>query len=137
MNDDLDSKSDSELNEIFAVEVMGKILYEDKQPGANGRKYWEEDGGSTVFYLPDQTFCADANAVLPWIEVQADTAPHQQAAAQFNGTEWSVVLFTDFDCPHPGSRRGVASTFARAAVIAIIRVKRANTAPLISGSKPQ
>ncbi len=126
-DDGLDAKSDSELNELFAVEVLRKTLFTDERPGGKKRKYWEENGGSTVFYLPDQTFCTDANAVLPWLEKGFVTAYRGDGISEVIGETASWTIHVRFADAAPGnSHTATAPTFARAAVICLLRAKRAS-----------
>jgi hypothetical protein len=67
MSDDLDALTNTELNQLFARQVCGFIVKAAPKKDCGywvrvpGRQHWS--GG------PD--FCADANAVLPWLEKHA------------------------------------------------------------------
>lgn len=106
MSDDLDYKSDAELNELFAVELAGMEQVT--------RALWAFPGD-----LPQSlTFCASADAVLPWLE------KHRYLRILFcreTPVRWEVAKE---DSP---TVYAVASSFPRAAVIALIRAKRATT----------
>ncbi len=63
-------------------------------------------------------FCADANAVLPWLEKEHEVSKVFECGEWFVGIERSVT--------HEGSfASATAKTLARAAVIALLRAKRA------------
>ncbi len=129
MSDDLDNKSDAELNELFAVEVAGW------QVGNHGL-FWDSDnreahiikGGllhqkRTAMGLPSEPqfcvdFCTDANAVLLWLEKGAWNL-------WFEGKQWYRVTV---EVGLVGEYDGHAPTFARAAVLALIRGARAKRA---------
>lgn len=134
MNDDLDQKTDAELNEIFAVEVAGLRKVPAEDYGADG--FWEKvphpralvSGGR--FTLP--FFSTDANAVLPYI--------HEFGLQKFPGGEpyyfeakspicreqgWMLRLMFAHHDGDIVSEQTEAPTFARAACIALIRAKRA------------
>lgn len=130
MTDDLDNKTDRELNEIFAEEVAGWTPH-------RGLMHTEFSRGSE--WLTDAPrFCTDANAVLPWLGnhhwrgnsngcsgSNSDRYPHYTIFV----TERPVA-----ECPERFGREHcgdsfvgdlIAPSFARAAVIALIRAKRA------------
>ncbi len=89
--DNLDSKTDAGLDELFAVEVTGAR----RTP----------------------PFCADANAVLPWLEKCAEVSSVFEDGSWFVGIEEKPASHTSFVCAS-------SLTFARAAVIALLRAKR-------------
>ncbi len=108
MNDNLDTLSDAQLNDAFAVEVMTLLCTEG---------HWHSKPvfpGAAVTHHRIHMLCADANAVLPWLE------KHGHAGAEFRGGSWFVFLWSMADVP-----QATAPTFARAAVIALLRAKRA------------
>lgn len=104
--DGLEQKTDAELNEIFVAEVCDVKFFDD---GVN-------------HHLTTWPFCSDANAVLPWLEKQRwHTAPRYPAEPYSVAVRLPpgvLVGGVDWDA-------GQAPTFARAAVIALIRAKRA------------
>src|SRR6185436_12944295 len=135
MNDDLDSKTDAELNELFAVEVAeifkivpitsfhkrkgiaalfrGDVIKrEGSQPYTPEAIRWK-DGKYGGDKIPD--FCADATAVIPqlnrgrWNSYFEGEAIHRVTVERGLIGEWD----------------GNAPTFERAAVIALLRAKRA------------
>lgn len=121
--DDLDSKSDRELDELFAVEVGCHI-----RP-AKGHRLIAEDGyllildrkGKRVSKHATPAVTTDANAVLPWLSKFIWEA--QGHAVGFGNTcrVWlpgTVVLEVK-------SHAGSSPTFPRAAVLALLRAKRA------------
>lgn len=125
--DDLDHKTDEELNELFAVEVAG-WTYRTFPDGALPHvKHWQDAVQNTVSLHTQGAFCASADAVLPYLDafmwVARNTldcgrfAEHLSVPAE-NGLH-SVKVITD-GIEHVG----VASTFARAAVLALIRAKK-------------
>lgn len=106
--DNLDTLSDAELNECFAVEVAGWTSYD-------GRRLISPQPRRRIVIPPDFVF--DANAVLPWLEKAGNPKIHW---AYFGDPEWQVSLF-----PNGTEVVAIAPTFARAAAIALIRAKRA------------
>lgn len=103
--DNLDTLSDAELNECFAVEVAG----------------FDEPLVKTVFKNPelvhlraDMNFSADANTVLPFL------AKHVLWTSGFSACRGGFWI--EIDHKHEAE----APAFARAACIALIRAKRAS-----------
>ncbi len=97
MTDNLDTLSDAELNRAFTIEVTGEHFT----------------------HGTEEKFCTDANAVLHWLEKAGswtqDFDPFVPIPMRYR------VYLRRFDI------EGVASIPARAAVIALIRAKRAQT----------
>ncbi len=146
MTDDLDSKSDGELNELFSVEVAGFVLFtgvgEPPMSEAQRAEPWCQRTRDGIFYIGEpyklshhhapQTwgymwtrpkYCADANAVLPWLK-------KWHSGHGWNG-ETYVVTVTHLN-PHLRESRqwfGMSPSFARASVIALLRAKRAEQKP--------
>lgn len=117
MSDDLDTKTDAQLDELFAVEVAGWHRQEERWPSQPYTRWtWRDKPGGDIRAC-DLRFTTDANAVLPWLEKHGwkGTSDGQRAAV--------VVLAGPDQQVH--EVRGIAPTFARAAVIALIRAKRA------------
>lgn len=141
MTDNLDTLSDGELDEVFAVEVANipalftlmKRGYYYRQNGNGYTSRIEEawrvteavadqyvyphDEPVTKHRLPHGEFSADANAVLPWLLKAFRFHAHGDAGevtvqAEISATHWLIPQST-------------APTFARAAAIALIRAKRA------------
>lgn len=117
MNDDLDQKSDAELNKIFAEEVAGWV---NVRPYIRTRTHdglrilkGHPDRQSTERRVPD--FATDANAVLPWLEKWRYSDIYWNRITML----WQVRL-------QNGDHEASASTLARAAAIALIRGERGN-----------
>lgn len=119
MDDKLDSLSDEALEELFAVEVCetvkpipsqveGVRFYEDTRNGALRRSDWRTD-----FWT---AFCSDIDAVLPWLE-KCDA--WQAGFDQGEMREYSVWVWA------PDYHEAESISFGRAAVIALLRAKRA------------
>ena len=109
MTDQLDSKQDPELNRMFATHVCSYSIIPSLIDGAilcgvRGA------AGTGTFPLP--SFCTNANSVLPWLEKFRTTAEHN-AERQL---PWQVLCEGDDEC-----YVGRGSTFARAAVLALLR----------------
>ncbi len=94
--DDLHPKTNDELNELFAVEVAN-LIREAAQCAA---------------------YCTDANAVLSFLETH-DKIMITHAPID----DWFVSVR---DGPEGCKWYGGIGTFARAAVLALIRIKRAD-----------
>jgi len=119
MSDELDTKTDGELSGVFAVGVAGwrddtelpNVFWRTKRKGGEGLTLERKKGFDK--------FATDANAVMPWLGKFGD------AAASFcpeDKGRWYVGI-TGFggefcEC-------AFASTFARAACVALIRAARA------------
>lgn len=121
--DNLDQKTDAELNELFAVEVEGRKLTSryELNGGPTGiafdhAKFWVENG--KWVYVPP--FCTDANAVLPWLEKGGWHAAHNKVEG---ASPYSVRIFGS--PTHWSTYHAEVPAFARAGVIALLRAKRA------------
>jgi len=121
MTDDLDTKTDAQLSEIFAVEVAGwKRAFIKKRNG------WVSEKGFAP--LPP-LFAEDANDVLPWLEKNyevhinyADRPFGENFVSQYSDAwHYTVTVWPKHD---ERGWQGEAKTFARAACIALIRSKR-------------
>lgn len=136
MSTDLDSLTDAQLSEVFAVEVaempplftlMKRGYY--YRPNANGytshladawkvtedvadQHVYPHDEPVTKHSVPRPPFAASADAVLPFIPTYAD--------ARKTALGWTIEI-----CNEHGRFRGAMTTFARAACIALIKAKRA------------
>lgn len=132
MSDDLDAKTDSELSELFAVEVAGWVKkiamppFED-QPGIDTLVWFDESG---AWVNDDQgdwdkpKFATDANVVLPWLEkFSAWTLEYIKAHTVMS---YRVNVMASLNAAEP-SGYAFSPVFARAAVIALIRAKRAQS----------
>jgi hypothetical protein len=115
MTDDLENKTDTELNELFAVEIatMERLTH----------LLWVFPGG----LAQPLTFCTDANAVLPWLEkwhVRSDRITDHQF-----GARWHITIFALDPSPHengaPVAHCAAHASLARAAVTVLLRAKRA------------
>ncbi len=106
----LSTLSDGELNKLFAVEVDGWLL-------TSGGGYVTKTGMRGFAPLPN--YCADANAVLPWLEKSEQPPRIHRALCHKLGWLWYVDLNV--------MAMGIAPTFPRAAVIALLTAKRAET----------
>ena len=120
MTDELDTLTDTQLSEAFAVEVAGwtKNVHEGCDVIPYGYVDWEDAEGKTHDKYP--TFATDANAVLPWME-RAHCLASYLVVAEI-GLRWTVgtiVVTKTLDMIE-----GVAETLPRAACIALIRAKR-------------
>lgn len=117
MNDDLDSKTDAEISEIFAVEVAG---WRDADPTETREHYrsWIPPGKKPIrncrYSERPAPFATSADAMLPWLEKHVAASMSYLPHANPGG--WYASL---------SSVKVVAPTFARAACIALIRAKRA------------
>lgn len=109
MSSNLDAMTDAKLNELFASEVA-KVKFELR--GKRKTPYLISD--STP--LPD--YCNDANAVLPFLgELNQWSCINKMTI----GYWWITVSAC---ATPPTTFIGQSDTFARAAVIALIRAKR-------------
>lgn len=126
MSDDLDSKSDAQLNEAFAVEVAGWRAIKNLG-GAGGflaidpRGECYIDLGGTpgrAIALNAPNFCIHAEAVLPCLE--KGTVSASRVDITDTPDAWRVTV--------PGAT-AFGSSFARASVIALLRAKRAEKGP--------
>lgn len=121
MPDALESLSDGELSEVFAVEVM--------------RAWRESPTSKTIWYRGKPVklkFATSADAVMPWLEKAGIFT------SEFNlgSSAYKVQIWKDYpgsgpesSCPEPPhidvAHEGEAKTFAKAACIALIRSARA------------
>jgi len=110
MTDDLDTKTDAQLSEIFAVEIAG--LVKSKTFTYEGEySIWLDKKG----HVDEPNFATSADAVLPWLEKE------RLAVISCNTKGWRVEIV----------RRSANVIFAysdkiaRAACIALIRATRA------------
>lgn len=118
MTDDLDKKTDDHLNALFSEEVAGI------RPICHCGDYVDTHGhnsGHSPVVMKDAdepNWCSDANAVLPWLEKFGwmGTSGAKEGAA---------VKVLAGPQPHVFEVRANAPTFARAAVLALLRAKRA------------
>ncbi len=135
-NDGLDAKSDSELSVLFAHEIVGfkwignpdsrtshLVRPDFKYNAANwitSQSPTERFKKQVTSAVPD--VCTDANAVLPWLE---KLLSWRITGASGAGVGWIVeVDFTPVSENAAMHSLGRAPTFARAAVIALLRAKR-------------
>ncbi len=118
MSDQLDALPDAALNELFSVEVAGWHRGNEVRDKTEYRGYWYSDGPGVehigTFAPP---FCTDATAVLPWL---AKSHSWQSLYDQGEMREYTVDVWA------PNHGNAAAATFARAAVIALIRAKRSS-----------
>lgn len=137
--DTYDQQSDAQLNEAFAVAYGGwqprSLARGDKVRHITAR--WElapvtrpgaQTFQPTVIRYKDgryggdvwPTYSTDANALLPWMD-QGSAECHRLHSEGGKGRQWQVEVW-----PDRGRRGcGVATTFARAAVIALLRAHAA------------
>lgn len=119
--DNLDSMTAAELDELFAVEVCGTLVpieptmgearaYHDTRTGAYRNCKWRE-------CFTD--FSTDANSVLPWLEKQ------QYWSGKRPNMPYHVTVHYDPKDLDECQTHGMGDTFARAAVVALIRAARA------------
>lgn len=113
MNDQLEEMQDQQLNELFAnhvcsYSIMASVIDGVVLCGAR------DTPGTGAFPLP--SFCTNANAVLPWLEKWHTTAEH----IPDRPLPWEVLCEDDDYC-----YVGRAASFGRAAVLAVLRAKRA------------
>lgn len=146
--DELDQKTDAELNEIFTVEVAEYVLhdkpfqppmsklevaerwcYRDRdgnfylgEPYALHKAAFEEIGLRWGYMWTRPKFCTDANSVLPWLEKHRPWGCDSEDPKMTN--TWRIQV----GCSVIGGDMEFArsQTFARSAVIALIRAKRAS-----------
>jgi hypothetical protein len=126
MTDDLDSKTDAELNELFAVEVAGwtrmdHMLYDvGDYRGIGARE--RSDGKWITNEVP---FATSADAVLPYVEVDPTM---EVSRTKLGPPMWRVSSINRGGCIH--------KSFARAACIALICCAR-NDALIRAKRAPQ
>lgn len=113
MTDQLDQAADAQLNELFAVEVAGWIPTGESSRGLECIVDEPEHAHMAV-----ANFTADANEVIPWLQQHG---PY--LSIEICGLEWHIRI-GDYDF----SRNvGISQSFCRAAVIALLRAKRATS----------
>lgn len=134
--DELDSLPDSALNELFAVEVAGFAWVSDHSmrkcwllaPHSLKHPMFAAMTRSLDFDVRDRgsliDWCTDANAVLPWLEKYQNALPCWIAGSWQTTISKEVGEGETFDVVALGDAE--APTFARAAVLALIRAKRAS-----------
>lgn len=113
--DNLDTLTDSELNELFAVEVAGLKKHGE---GVDGRGWYHSPPPMRAI-SPVGAFTTDANAVLPWLEKELSFNIDRTHLAD-DDQLYRVSLRKNRD------GIGLGPTLARAAVIALLRAKRAS-----------
>lgn len=124
--DDLDAKTDAELNELFLREVAG--WFPEPNNKSFWRTHWPRDNDNFKGYQgPEPSHfhnvmlprpCTDANAVLPWLEKEK-----RWEINYFGDAQWKEKAY----CAEVRGFRVLAPTFARAAVLALLRAKRASS----------
>ena len=130
MSDELDKMTDSELSEVFAVEVAGfekhrsEECYEipigfDVVRGTRPVVYWTNAKGDSVL---DPTFAFNANAVLPWLVNTYGWDAYQE----YDSKRIGVSIYVN---KYHKSYFSFGETFPRAACIALIRATRAEPQP--------
>lgn len=123
MSDELESKTDAELNELFAVEVAGWRWHTFPNGALPSVKHWKDADDKYTSIHTAGNVCTDANAVLPWLE------KHPNAVLVLVDGAWHCDLNCEEGAGETFNIVTVASseakTFARAAVLALIRAKRA------------
>lgn len=123
--DSLDAKSDAELNQLFSVEVVRRRF---DQTVAYG---WRDSKGARrpTAEWPEN-FCADANAVLFWLENWHRENPMNRSIEISRAgncrMDWFITLVIENEEQKYDYSMGTASTFARAACLSLIRAKRAS-----------
>lgn len=144
MNDNLDSLSDSELSEVFAVEVAGitpeRLAFASRDGGQSGSLYEDfrfvngprisrKDVEDFCRKRPEysvcfhtyvyQQFATSADAVLPWLEKHSDWAINR--APIRDNISVQINLWKE---QNTENAFGSAPTLARAACIALIHAAR-------------
>lgn len=118
MSDNLDTLRNRELDDLFAVEVCE---WESRPDGYGEYNYWCL---KVAPYTQQKKTCSfhpstDANAVLPWLErVEWWESVHDTSMVI---APYAVTAYTDDSACFIGH----GATFSRAAVIALLRAKRA------------
>jgi hypothetical protein len=111
VNDNLDTLTDAQLNECFAVEVA-------ELAGLHWSEVSErlscKDSSGLPSKVPD--FSTDANAVLPWLEKHY----HADIGCAKDAGWWVLISLDGWE----SVVKAEAPTFARAACIALIRANR-------------
>jgi hypothetical protein len=128
MSDDLDTKSDAELNELFAVEVAGFIrmdyeLYDvGEYRGVGARE--RSDGKWIANEVP---FATNTNAVLPWLYARPEYCELGKSANGAISKGWLCVI-GNIGCSIADGWCGEDKP-ARAVVLALLRAKRTDRSP--------
>lgn len=136
-NDNLDTLPDAELSEVFAIEVAGYIRTEtpDARTDTYDSRVWTDQDGNTFVSSPysvfnlrkygheweKATFAASADAVIPYLDTYGWDVAHMRCR---DGTTIRR-LYLRSQCHEVLGACEVATTFPRAACIALIRAKRA------------
>jgi hypothetical protein len=119
--DNLDTLSDAELNEAFAVDVAGWVMNSTRTSGIDPTKSFEGKPPS---------YATSADAVLPWLERHGWHWDHTLISTLGTGDYKRRIRIygptkRDFiQCDFPW-----ATSFARAACIALIRSARKGATP--------
>lgn len=118
MNDELDSLSDQELSERFAVEVAGWTRGYLGNP-----TMWVHPDGAPMGFIPE--FSRSADAVLPFCEKFDNTVivfnsgswsvEIQKETGTVEGEDYDIVSIAEYDDPK----------LARAACLALLKAKEA------------
>ena len=116
MSDELESLTDGQLSEVFAVEFAGFTRIETTQCGV----VWKDAEGAVAQLRHIHRFATSADAVLPFL--QKAPAPSLSFAPAL-GT-WCVSI-TVISGRYTREFLGYDTTLARAACIALIRAARA------------
>lgn len=121
--DDLQSKTDAELDELFAVEVVGCV----QTPAG----WHHPDGRADAWPQPYPAYCEDANAVIPFLAAH-DTWQIWRATENRVGVNVAPLAWWRSNDHEEGvwPFEAVAPTLARAVVIVLIRAKRAALNPV-------
>lgn len=114
--DDFSAKTDRELEELFVREIAAWHNGDEKNGEYRGYQY-DAKGNITQLGLHVPCFCSSADAVMPWLE-----------RWRYADLEWNRITESWQVSLQRGEFVGRADTFARAAVIALIRAKRAEKA---------
>lgn len=127
----LDQLSDAEISELVAVEVAGWTNDDGK---------WKDRDGFIVlvestYFIRAPSFATDPSAIIPLLEKLKGGGFWLEIKDHTNGLEcgirdWLVIVTSynpsDDDIPYRSIYiEGVATTFARAAAIALLKAKRA------------
>ena len=124
--DNLDTLTDAELSEVFAVEVAGwrRSTTSDRQPYGRRAKLidWVCERKAVVY--THVRFATSADAVMPFLE---NFAGHicERCFDYAKPHVVRVLPSLKYRESYRQEFRGESSTFARAACIALIRAKRA------------
>lgn len=138
--DNLDSLPDAQLDELFAVEVAGWKIKDGPYVINTGRYQLEYEGrhidtGTDKFSVNGLKFCASADSVLPWLEKAHSDGCNVGAGLMNTITTGRVWNCRILDNATNTQEVGIASTFARAAVICLLRAQRAKNFPGLNTHK--